>query len=252
MKRLATLLTLVFTLLALLPLALAQEDANVIAPADPDMVDAEAHISYPPPVYVVRGNLDIRGTVATAGMRNFFVEFRPLALDMMMADESAEEEAWLPATLSKISPVSDDVLGTWNTALVRDGLYELRLLINTGEGQSFFRVSPIRVENDPPDFAADQQMVVVEAPTAMPEPTAVPEPTATPDSSPRVTALVNSNVRAGDSTSYVVVGGLKEGQTAQLKGISSFGTGWYFIELNTGRRGFIHPNLVLVSPFMEL
>ncbi len=242
MTRRLTLLFLVLTLLALSPLASAQE---AIEPADPAMMNPDAHISFPPPVYVVRDSLDIRGTVNLEGMRIFFVEFRPLALDAMMDGESAEPEEWVPATSPRIAPVLDDVLGAWNTLSVRDGLYELRLIINTGADEpSYFRVSPIRVENNPPEFLAEQQVVVIEEPTAMPEPTALPEPTELPDTSPRVSALVNSNVRAGDSTGYVIVGGLKEGETAAIKGISSFGTGWFYIELSTGRRGFIHPNLV--------
>ena len=247
MYRRLTLAVLIVSLLALAPLASAQDGANAIEPADMSMINADANISFPPPVYVVRDSLDIRGTVNLESMRIFFVEFRPLALDGMMAADDEPNE-WLPATSPRIAPVIDDVLGTWNTLAVRDGLYELRLSINTGADEpSYFRVSPIRIENNPPDFLPEPQVVVVAEPTAMPdmpEPTEMPEPTDTPDSSPRVTALVNSNVRAGDSTSYNVVGGLREGETASILGISSFGTGWFYIELSTGRRGFIHPNLV--------
>ena len=56
--------------------------------------------------------------------------------------------------------------------------------------------------------------------------------------------MVNSNVRAGDSTLYTIVGGLREGESARIRGLSSFGTGWFYIELDNGRSGFIHPNIV--------
>ena len=116
-----------------------------------DMVNPEAHISFPPPVYVVRDSVDIRGTVTLADLRNFFVEFRPLVLDMMDAEDSAEDNQWFPATLPRIAAVTDDILGAWNTVTLRDGLYELRLTINTGGDEPlYYRVSPIRVENDPP------------------------------------------------------------------------------------------------------
>ena len=158
---------------------------------------------------------------------------------MMMDDESAEANPWVPATLPRLLPVTDDVLGAWNTVSYRDGLYEARLVVLTSDGEpAYYRVSPLRVENSPPEFVAEQQVVEVIAPTD------APEPTATPDSSPRVTALVNSNVRAGDSTLYHIVGGLREGDSASIRGISSFGTGWFYIELDTGRSGFIHPNIV--------
>ncbi len=248
MKRSPTLLYLIFALLLLLPLAIAQDDAQAIEPTDMDMVNAEANISFPPPVYVVRGSVDIRGTVTVEGLINFFVEFRPLSLGMTTTDEESEETVgWLPATLNRLGTVEDDVLGSWNTASgIRDGLYELRLAINPNtETPTYFRVSPIRVENNPPEFAAMQPAAEQAAADDEPaEPTDEPEPTAIPDSSPRVTALVNSNVRAGDSTFYTIVGGLREGETAKIKGISSFGTGWFYIELDSGRSGFIHPNIV--------
>ena len=240
MKRSQTLVFLIFTLLMLLPLALAQDTANVIEPMDMDMVNPEANLSFPPPVYVVRDSVDIRGTVTIADMRNFFVEFRPLILDMMAAEDAEEEDnQWFPATLPRIAPITDDVLGTWNTVPLRDGLYEMRLTINTAaDDPQYFRVSPIRVENNAPAFVAEQPVIEVV------EPTVAPEPTATPDLSPRVIALVNSNVRSGDSTLYVIIGSLLEGESAKIKGISSFGTGWFYIELDNGRSGFIHPSIV--------
>lgn len=241
MKRSSILIYLVMLLLMLLPLAIAQDSASVIEPMDMDMANPEANISFPPPVYVVRDSVDIRGTVTLEGMRNFFVEFRPLVLDMMMDEESDDANQWFPATRPRIATVADDVLGTWNTVTLRDGLYELRLKINTSADEpTHVRVSPIRVENNPPEFAAEQQVVEIE----VIEPTDAPEPTATPDTGPRVIALVNANVRAGDSISYRIVSGLHEGDTARIKGISSFGTGWFYIELDTGRSGFIHPNIV--------
>ena len=268
MKRIQFLVFLVFTLLLLVPAAMGQEDADPIEPGAPDLMNPEAHISYPPPVYVVRDSVDIRGTVTLEAMRNFFIEFRPLVLDMMMdedEEEQAEEAQWFPATLPRIEAVEDDVLGTWNTVTLRDGLYELRLTINTGGAMpEYYRVSPIRVENNPP-FAAEEQMMAEEPAEEMAEEPAVemddepaeemedepaeemvdePEVEPTPDPRPRVTATVNANVRAGDSTAYAVVGFLLDGETALIKGISSRGTGWYYIELANGRNGFIYPFIV--------
>ena len=245
MKRSPILVYLVFALLTWLPLAFGQDDAGVIEPVDMEMVNPAANISFPPPVYVVRDSVDIRGTVTVENLGNFFVEFRELDLNMM-AEDGEEAGLWLPATGPRRAPVTDDVLGTWNTVTLRDGLYELRLTLNmaSGETRVYARVSPIRIENNPPEFVMVQQAAVVVAPTDVPPPTAAPEPTATPDSSPRVTALVNSNVRAGDSVLYHIVGGLQEGVSAKIRGISSFGTGWFYIEMPSGRSGFIHPNIV--------
>ena len=99
----------------------------------------------------------------------------------------------------------------------------------------------------PRRLVAEQQVIeVVEEPEVVEEaePTAEPEPTDVPLTGPRVVALVNSNVRAGDSTLYGIIGALMEGETASIKGISSFGTGWFYSELDNGRSGFIHPNIV--------
>ncbi len=256
MKRTQLLILLVVAALLLIPAAQGQDDGGLISPRDPDAVNPEVNISFPPPVYVVRGNVDIRGTVSLPELNNFFIEFRPLVLDMA-ADEAADDQ-WFPATLPQITAVTDDILGTWNTVTMRDGLYELRLAINpNSDSPTYFRVSPIRIENSPPPFAAVEQTVVVvepaEAAEQVAEPVAVepeqepetaPEATETPDPRPRVVALVNSNVRAGDSILYTIIGGLHEGDSALIKGLSSYGTGWFYIELDTGRSGFIHPNIV--------
>ncbi len=260
MKRIPLLLYLIVALL-LPAAALAQDSSQMIEPADPSMINPEAHISFPPPVYVVRDSIDIRGTVTLATMRNFFIEVRPLALDAMMDD--AEESQWFPATLPQIEAVSDGVLGSWNTVTQPDGLYELRLTVHTGgDSPEFYRVSPIRIENDVPMDAAEPQGAAPDAPPERPmddEPApaaddqpvdeppqapAEPQPEPTPDPRPRVIATVNSNVRAGDSTQYAVIGHLLEGDSALVKGVSAYGTGWYYIELANGRSGFIYPYIV--------
>ena len=255
MKRSLFVVIIVLALLTLIPLASGQGDAELITTENPEMANAVAYISFPPPVYVVRDSVDIRGTVNWDIMRNFFIEFRPLDLGMM-TDEEEDDRQWFPASLPRIEAVEDDVLGAWNTATLPDGLYEIRLTINTGRDMpEYIRVSPIRVENSPPSFDAEEQ--VVDAPMepegeqepmdedeTEQEPVTEPEEEPTPDSAPRVIATVNSNVRAGDSTQYAVIGHLLEGQSALVKGISSFGTNWYYIELANGRNGFIFPGIV--------
>ena len=238
MKRGQYLAYILVIMLMFIPIALGQSGSDVIEPIDPDMVNPSANISFPPPVYVVRDSVDIHGTVTMDGMRNFFIEFRPLDLGEMMDTEDGDEEnQWFPATLPRIEAIADDVLGTWNTVTLRDALYELRLTINTGDEPEYFRVSPIRVENNPPEFVAE--MIEEAVP-----PTPIPEPTATPDTRPRVIANVDSNVRAGDSTRYPVVGSLLTGVSAKIRGISAYNSGWYYIELANGRSGFIFPGIV--------
>lgn len=244
---------LLVAVLTAIPLAQAQDGSAVIEPASDAEVNPQANISFPPPVYVVRESVEIRGTVALDNLRSFFVQFRPLVLDEA---ESDEEAPWYPATIPHTQPVTDDVLGIWNTftATAGDGLYELRLTVNTdSETPEYVRISPIRVENNvPPFLQTDSEAETAEAeepPEAETEPEeADPEPpaaTPTPeDTTPRVTAQYESNVRAGDSTQHYIAGFLATGQEARILGISSRGTGWYYIELANGRTGFIHPGIV--------
>ena len=244
---------MLFVMGTLIPLTNAQDGGDIIEPASDAMVNPDANISFPPPVYVVSESVDIRGTVTLPNIQNFFIEFRELVLDETAASPQ-EEAPWFPATLPQTQPVTDDILGRWNTFIPPDGLYEIRLKINIDGGDLVYaRVSPIRVENDPPAFLqtaieeldaaaeeADEQMDEEAAP--MPE---EPAPTPTPeDTSPRVVAIVDSNVRAGDSTQYQRVGFLLTDATAKILGLSSRNTGWYFIEMANGRTGFIHPSIV--------
>lgn len=201
-----------------------------------------ANISWPPPVYVLRGQFTLRGSANLPNMTNYFIEFRKLNDDLSILDEDA---LWTPATLPSTAAVQNDVLGVWNTVTATDGVYELRLTVNVSGGTPvYFPVSPLRIENNPPPFAATEEPVI--QPTLPQQlPTLQPTPTAF-DTSPRVTANRNANVRRGDGTNYDIVGSLNTGDTANIVGISSFGSGWYYIELPNGGRGWIAPSVVTV------
>lgn len=238
---------ILLAVLMIIPLALAQEISNVVEPNDNTLVNPAANISFPPPVYVVRDNVDIRGTVSLPTMRNYFVEFRPLILDETTALPS-DQRPWFPATLPVMQPIIDDVLGTWNTFTAPDGLYEIRLTINTTSGvPDYVRVSPIRVENNIPPFleAALAGATATLNPTQAVAGRATLAATPTPlNTGPQVVALVDANVRIGDSTQYDRIGFLFSGESAPIIGISSFNTNWYYIQLPSGRRGFIAPSVV--------
>lgn len=240
-QRIVLLLILAFSAV----LVATAQDSPLIEPiGEPE--DPNIAISFPPPVYAVRDRLEVRGTANLSNMSNYFIEFRPLAVEppVPAADGSEpEEQPWFPATLPNVGPVVDDILGEWNTSTAPDGLYEIRLTVNVTGGQpQFFRVSPIRIENNVPDFV-DIATAVPTQPPVQTRPTLAPSPTAF-DSNPRVTALTDSNVRRGDSTAYEVIGALLTGESAPILGVSNSGSGWYYIQLNNGRRGFISPGIV--------
>jgi formylglycine-generating enzyme required for sulfatase activity len=135
----------VFVLTLLLPSAVLAQDP---------IGYEDANISWPPPVYVLRGSVEVYGTALPADMTGYFLEYRPLLPDLT-PDESA---VWFPATLPSTQAVENDVLGVWDTTTTLDGLYELRLTVNIqGDDPYHVVVSPLRVENTPPPFAVQPE-----------------------------------------------------------------------------------------------
>lgn len=231
-------------------------NAQGITPNPNTPSNPNANISFPPPVYFMRGEMQIYGSANLPGMANYFLEYRPLIIPPS-PDVVLPEIPWGPISLPSNVPIQDGLLGIWNTFTVADGLYEMRLTVNVpGQDPVIFTVSPLRVENTPSDFAlrniqlftlpgnlAVDSVVTPEAPI---QPVTTEETTTT-STGPTVTSTVDANVRAGDDTVYSVVGVLRTGTQATIVGISSRGTGWYYIELPNGTRGFIAPSVVTVN-----
>src|SRR5262245_38841116 len=111
-KRMKRLLVLLLMLVLALPL---------VAFAQVDQPNPNANISWPPPVYVVKGQFPIRGTANLPNMTNYFIEFRPLNDDLT---PQGGADVWFPALLPSQASVSDGVLGVWDTTLITDGVYE--------------------------------------------------------------------------------------------------------------------------------
>ncbi|MCU0512617.1 MAG: hypothetical protein MUE40_08590 [Anaerolineae bacterium] len=230
----------------------AQDITPLGEPPNPNLA-----ITFPPPVYVLREVVEVRGTVNVPGLANYFLEFRPLV--PAEAADSDTQRPWFPAALPVTTPVQDAVLGLWNTRTAPDGLYELRLTVNiTGGGTEFFRVSPLRIDNasvpaatpTPTTVSAPARPTLVPTPTSLPggaqNRPITPPPTlpANPANAPLAIALNNANVRSGDDVTYPRVGLLLRDEFAVIVGISSLGTGWYYVELTNGVRGFVAPSVV--------
>ncbi|MGJ3239272.1 MAG: CARDB domain-containing protein [Anaerolineae bacterium] len=226
----------------------AQEITPRTVPAD----DADIAITYPPAVWVMSDSVEIIGTADLLNMSNYLIEYRELRFDDDETDPNEDEIEWFPATLPGSSAVRNDVLGTWNTTTVRDGLYEMRLVINLSDGtQEIFPVSPLRVENDPQDSFAGLPLASTLQPTPTnlpggggPRPTLQPTPTNIGTGDPVVTAVTDANIRSGDDTSYPRVDALFRNEQAVVLGISSSGSGWFYVETVDGQRGFIAPSTV--------
>lgn len=242
-----------FTLFLTFSLALTVQ-AQTIQPT-PGPVNPDANISWPPPVYVLRGQFTVRGSANLPNMVSYYLEFRPLADDLSVPNPAAP---WFPVTVPNPAAVKDDVLGIWDTTPWPDGVYELRLTLNLrGADPVYFRVAPLRLENNPPPFAITPTpatgLIEPAAATATAlaqtiRPTVIAPPlAATPtafDATPRVVSRTNANVRRGDSTLYEAFAALRPGQEVPVIGISSFGTGWYLVRLPDGRQGWVAPSVV--------
>lgn len=254
----------VFMLIGVLVSGLAMlVNAQSITPAgDPE--DPFVNITFPPPVYVLSGNIEIIGSADAIDMSSYFIEYRPLLLDVdgnfINTDDDPAENPWQPAAYPVVGAVSDGILGIWDTTRVDDGLYEIRLTVNiTDSDPQFYEVRPLRVENGTDDSESDT--ADTSAPVTQPDRNATLQPTPTPpdgvpvrptlrpsptglDRSATVIAIMDANVRYGDNTGYSRVGALFAGETAEVLGISASGNGWYYIRLPEGREGFIAPSTV--------
>lgn len=222
-------------LLALLLVVLLTAAFQVVTPT-PTPPDPNANLSWPPPVYVLRGPTEIRGTANLPEMVTYFLEFRALNDDL---SQKGDEEPWTPATLPAQVPIIDNILGVWDTTQVPDGLYELRLVALTATSRVLAPVRPLRIENQPPPFAGG----------LLPQPGPVETAEAAPPSAgtAQATARTNANVRLGDSTSYPIVTSLQGGQSVPVIAVSSTGSGWWLIRLPDGRQGFVAPSTVDVT-----
>jgi hypothetical protein len=135
-------------LLMVLPVLVGSALAQQIEPITPPTGTEQIAITYPVPVLAVSGQVTIAGTVSVPNLSNYFVEFRPLVV-VGPGTPTPPEGNWFPATLPSNRPVTNNVLGVWNTTTAPDGLYELRLVVIAGGRTQFFRVSPVRILNNP-------------------------------------------------------------------------------------------------------
>ena len=177
LKRLLPLL-IVLTLLSVgLPLVFAQGSG----------------ISYPPETEVVRGVIEIRGTAADAAFWKYELAAAPFGT-----------QNWFNITVNE-TPVTNGVLGVWNTGTVQDGTYTLRLRVVKRDGNyDEYSTQRVLVGNalPSPTPTADVSPTATITPTSEP-PTAtpvivtpeIPTPTPAPTETP---TPVGSSEKGGD------------------------------------------------------
>ena len=122
---------------------------------------------------------------------------------------------WFPITDVIQNPVRNGLLGQWNTTLVQDGVYQLRLQVTLRDGtQLITGVNNLRIQNLPP--------------TAIPTPTPVVQPpsaafTANPNSGQPPLAVYFYNYSSGKITGFVWDFGDGVTSSAQYNPVYTYG-----------------------------
>ncbi len=131
----------------------------------------ELEITSPVPGEAVQGLTPIYGSISAGGVRTWELSFRY---------RGEEIQTWF-LIAEKTGVIKDNVLAEWDTSLITDGVYDLRLLAHLENGQSASVIiegirirnyTPIESDTPPPTFTS------VPTKTIMP-PTFTPSPTAT-------------------------------------------------------------------------
>ncbi|MFZ4814094.1 MAG: CARDB domain-containing protein [Phototrophicaceae bacterium] len=206
-------------------------------------------ISFPPPVYVVRGTLTITGSAVAP----YYFQVQPLGGDLAPVGSPS------PISLIATTPVQDSTLLVWESAAISDGVYALEMIVNAQTPPQIVSVSPIRVENTPSRFSPTQAPIANTTLIPTPQIILTARPVIAPTIAPQAVSarsLIQANVRLGDSASYPGVAVLDVGQTATVIGRSSR-SAWLQVSLASGQVGFIAPELVALNgeisglPFVE-
>ena len=128
----------------------------------------EISITSPEALAELSGVVEVTGTVNPSNLRGYFLEVAP-------SNQNPASATWTPVTLGSGRPVTDGVLGQWDTTTLADGFYTLRLrvVLTSGETEEVL-VRPLTVANEGAASATPEAEVEAEAEAA--GPTLVPRP----------------------------------------------------------------------------
>lgn len=122
-------------LLVLLFAVLLLSVSAAAAQSNPDL-----EITSPTALATVSGTVEVVGTVDVANLQAYFLEAAPFA---------QATETWTPVSLPSRQPVTDDVIAQWQTNVLDNGGYSLRVHAVLTNGSSLYSepVQGIRVAN---------------------------------------------------------------------------------------------------------
>ncbi len=125
MQRLNLLLLMIFTLAGAVR---AQSD--------------ELMLEWDPVRNTVTGEVELFGSANIPDQQWFYVEVAPY-------DATQPDVAWAPIANLQFEPVVDGALGDWNTVMLTDGFYQVRLhAVNSAQESLHYALAPILVNND--------------------------------------------------------------------------------------------------------
>ena len=101
--------------------------------------------------------VDIIGTANIPDLQWYFVEAAP--------HESGDVEViWTPITSLAFAPVVDGPLGVWNTTMLADGFYQIRLhAVNAAQESQFYTLAPLLVNNNNSDLVNLEPVLPLDA-----------------------------------------------------------------------------------------
>ena len=171
-------------------------------------------ILSPIPGNVVAGNVQVIGSASHPQFLQYQLEYGP---------DPNPNNLWFQITGAVQSPVSNGLLGIWNTTTINDSLYQLRLRVFLRDGSNWGNVSVnnIRVQN--------------QAPTAVPTNTPV---------IPRPIAAFTQNLTTGNAPLNVTFTNQSSGQITNY--LWNFGDGTSSIAINPAHT-FSNPGTFTVS-----
>ena len=106
---------------------------------------SDLELTWSPVYNTVRGTVKLQGTAHIAEQQWYLFEAAPF--------EGGQDATWIPVVSPSFTPVVDDSLGAWNTTILPDGFYQLRLHAVDSAGDShFYILGPILVNNNSSDL----------------------------------------------------------------------------------------------------
>lgn len=159
-----------------------------------------AVITFPGSGAAVQGLLQITGTADVSGFQSYQLEF---------ASSNSTNASWF-LIHQQTTPIDNDILGEWDTSILTDGDYTLRLTVNNGTSRPIVAiVEGIRIRNYSPvetDTPAPTSDDLAPAETATP--TSAPTPTVTQSALPTPLPTNSASISSEKIQRAVLIGGI--------------------------------------------